>query len=217
MAKMKRPNTVKRRMNQPTRITPTATRKIDGKHAADDHVAEIDEGLWQTGDGRVVAHHARRAAGDVEHAEGDDEGRQLPLLDTPKPLIAPQSAPTPMQPRSASGTENQAGKILSVMISAPTTVQSARTEPTERSMPPVRITNVMPEAKTVLMAICTKILRKFSARGEIWRGQTKEQHDEDEGDGDAGFAHEEPQNGVPELAGAPAARDSVARSRPYSS
>ena len=48
------------------------------------------------------------------------------------------------------------------MISAPTTVHSASTEPTERSIPPVRMTNVMPEASTVLMPICTKIFRKFS-------------------------------------------------------
>ena len=45
------------------------------------------------------------------------------------------------------------GRSLSVMISAPTTVQSASTEPTERSMPPVRMTKVMPEASTVLIAI----------------------------------------------------------------
>ena len=78
------------------------------------------------------------------------------------PLIAPQAAPVPMQPRRASGTESRAGMLLSVMISAPTTVHSARTEPTERSMPPVRITNVMPDAKTVLIAICTNIFKKFS-------------------------------------------------------
>ena len=48
------------------------------------------------------------------------------------------------------------------MISAPTTVHSASTEPTERSIPPVRMTKVMPDASTVLMPIWTKILRKFS-------------------------------------------------------
>ncbi len=67
-----------------------------------------------------------------------------------------------MQPRSASGIETANGRLGLVMISAPTTVQSASTEPTERSIPPVRMTKVMPDASTVLMPIWTKILRKFS-------------------------------------------------------
>ena len=48
------------------------------------------------------------------------------------------------------------------MIRAPTTVQRASTEPTERSIPPVKMTKVIPDASTVLIAICTNIFRKFS-------------------------------------------------------
>ena len=53
---------------------------------------------------------------------------------------------------TASGID-KAGSRPEVMIRAPTTVHKASTEPTERSMPPVRITKVMPAASTVLMAI----------------------------------------------------------------
>ena len=67
-----------------------------------------------------------------------------------------------MQPTSASGIETANGSDALVMMSAPTTVQSASTEPTERSMPPVRMTKVMPEASAVLMPIWTKIFKKFS-------------------------------------------------------
>ena len=91
------------------------------------------------------------------------------------------------------------------MISAPTTVQSASTEPTERSMPPVRMTKVMPEASTVLIAIWTKILRKFSGVAKYGRRQREEEHDQHERDGDAGLARGEPQDVVPDGGGAPAA------------
>ena len=68
-----------------------------------------------------------------------------------------------MQPRMASGIDST-GDMPEVMISAPTTVHSASTEPTDRSIPAVRITKVMPAANTVLMAIWTKI---FSALFEV--------------------------------------------------
>ena len=159
---MKRPNTVKRRTNQPIRITPTAIRKIEGNTPKTIRLPKSMNGC-----GRPVmvelllvtraAPLATLSMPRVTMKEGTFH------CSTTKPLIAPHSEPTPMQPTSASGTETMNGKSLSVMISAPTTVQSASTDPTERSMPPVRMTKVMPEARTVLMAIWTKILRKFSA------------------------------------------------------
>ncbi len=47
-------------------------------------------------------------------------------------------------------------------IAAPMTVVSARTEPTERSMPPMRMTNVMPTARIVLMEIWPRMTEKLS-------------------------------------------------------
>ncbi len=44
-----------------------------------------------------------------------------------------------------------------------TTPASARTEPTERSMPPVMITKVSPTARMVLMAIWRETFATFSA------------------------------------------------------
>ena len=49
------------------------------------------------------------------------------------------------------------------MIDAPTTVASASTEPTDRSMPPMRMTKVMPTARIVLMEIWPRMRRKLSA------------------------------------------------------
>jgi len=47
------------------------------------------------------------------------------------------------------------------MIRPPTMVASASTDPTERSMPPSRITKVMPTAMTVLMLIWVRMLVTF--------------------------------------------------------
>ena len=188
------------------------------KHAEDDQVAEIDERLRKSGDGRVVARHARRAAGDVEHAERDDEGGHLPLLDDETVDEAAERADPHAAEERERNREHRPARSLSVMISAPTTVHSASTEPTERSMPPVRMTNVMPEASTVLIPICTNIFRKFSGVAKYGAVRREEYHDQDERHGDAGLAHSE----AAERCSRPRRRAcrreaSGLRSRPYSS
>jgi hypothetical protein len=52
------------------------------------------------------------------------------------------------------------------MTRPPTTVASASTEPTERSMPPSRMTKVMPTAMTVLMEICVRMLVRLPSEAK---------------------------------------------------
>ena len=76
-----------------------------------------------------------------------------------KPLMKPASAPTSSMATIASGIEAQGSSPMATkparnsgtMMTAPTTVARAITDPTERSMPPMRMTKVMPTASTVLM------------------------------------------------------------------
>ena len=63
-----------------------------------------------------------------------------------KPLMKPQPAPTARQATTVSGMETSGSSpkppkpviTVGAMIAAPMTVVSARTEPTERSMPPMQ-------------------------------------------------------------------------------
>ena len=61
----------------------------------------------------------------------------------PQPLTTPASAPRAI----TAGIVTASGQPASSMI-AITTAVSASSEPTDRSMPPVRITNVIPTART---------------------------------------------------------------------
>ena len=61
-----------------------------------------------------------------------------------RPIISPRSGPTTSTVPTASGIGHPAFKVVATM-----TVDSATTDPTLRSMPPVRITNVMPTARTI--------------------------------------------------------------------
>ncbi len=60
------------------------------------------------------------------------------------------------------GSRREPGNAGLVMTRPATTVQSASTEPTERSMPPRRMTKVMPTAITVLMLIWVKMLLRLA-------------------------------------------------------
>ncbi|MDF9816856.1 hypothetical protein M2266_006169 [Streptomyces sp. SPB162] len=63
----------------------------------------------------------------------------IPARATSRPLIAP------MAPQTASGTRS-AGSIPHWEAQAASTPPSAKTEPTDRSIPPVMITSVIPRA-----------------------------------------------------------------------
>src|SRR3989442_3714268 len=83
------------------------------------------------------------------------KGCTLPRVIT-RPLTSPSSAPTARPPPMPTSTGRPAAS--SPAITAP---ESASTEPTLRSMPPVRITNVMPAAMTALMETCRAMLSRL--------------------------------------------------------
>jgi hypothetical protein len=71
-----------------------------------------------------------------------------------KPLTQPQAAPVSMARGRAAGS----GSFASTMASPRMDPEKAMTDPTDKSMPPVRMTKVMPTARTVSagtsLAIC---------------------------------------------------------------
>ena len=74
------------------------------------------------------------------------------------PLIAPTSAParmvTAMTPVVPHGSGNASSR-------APTTLVSATTEPTLRSMPPLTMISVMPSAPMATMTVWVKMILKL--------------------------------------------------------
>ncbi len=73
------------------------------------------------------------------------------------PLINPASAPTNTAPAIAGIT----GSPRSDISFAPITPARAATEPTDRSMPAVMITSVIPIAMIAVTAVCAPTLNKL--------------------------------------------------------
>jgi hypothetical protein len=73
------------------------------------------------------------------------------------PLTAPQSIATP-RPAATDGATPARGNSQTVTV--PT---SATTAPTDRSIPPIRITRVIPNARIALTEICWARSSRFSA------------------------------------------------------
>jgi hypothetical protein len=63
---------------------------------------------------------------------------------------------------SAAGMPSRPQSGISEAI-RPAMAEAARIEPTERSMPPVRMTKVMPAASTVLIEACWVTIEMFCA------------------------------------------------------
>jgi hypothetical protein len=66
------------------------------------------------------------------------------------PIISPSSGPTISTAPTANGIGQPACSVVATI-----TVDSATTDPTLKSMPPVRMTNVMPTARTTRYALST--------------------------------------------------------------
>ncbi|MGY4374481.1 hypothetical protein ACVWZ3_002120 [Bradyrhizobium sp. i1.3.6] len=75
-------------------------------------------------------------------------------------MSAPLMTPKPRPVSSAAGSHSipSSGSLESVN---PAIADAARIEPTERSMPPVRMTKVMPAASTVFTAACCNTMPRF--------------------------------------------------------
>ena len=71
-------------------------------------------------------------------------------------MIAPMASPSAV-PRSRPTTRTRTGGHPAASSEAVTIPVSATTDPTERSMPPVRMTNVIPTATTSRKALSMKM------------------------------------------------------------
>ena len=80
-----------------------------------------------------------------------------PRIATLKPLISPITAPMAIPPRTPSGS----GSPASVSRSPVTTEHKVIAVPSDRSMPPVMITNVVPTARMPMTAVDSRIELRF--------------------------------------------------------
>ena len=117
-----------------------------------------------------------QAAGDAEHGQRGDERRQLPVrdergVDQPGHRRRPPATP-PRPPARA--------RPASVAVQARVIAESAATEPTDRSMPPVTMTNVEPKARIAVTAACTPTLSRLVTAEEVRRQQRQRHHQHDE-------------------------------------
>ncbi len=93
------------------------------------------------------------------------------------PATAPDNAPAVSPTRTASGNETVIGSC-SFSTSVVRMPASARSEPTDKSIPPVRITNVIPAAIIAVMETCKEtlrrlsVVRKYGERNEKTRSST---------------------------------------------
>ena len=73
------------------------------------------------------------------------------------PLATPISTPTNSATKTGYGPPGTVACGELVAKLAETMPASAKTEPTERSMPPVMMTKVIPKARTPLIDVCSRI------------------------------------------------------------
>src|SRR4028119_1520610 len=90
-----------------------------------------------------------------------------PKKATSEPLSNPKKTPA----IKAAGTANQP-RPGTKETSTPTTAVTPKIDPTERSIPPVKITKVMPVARTILVDACRMTLIKFPTERKL--GVTRE-------------------------------------------
>jgi hypothetical protein len=93
-----------------------------------------------------------------------------------QPLSSPATSPASRQAPRAIGTASQRGLDGSIRTWAPNTVPSARTDPTDRSMPPTRMTKVIPTASTVLIDTCTRMFRTLAGLAKRSATSAKTRH-----------------------------------------
>src|SRR5690348_16323745 len=81
---------------------------------------------------------------------------------TKRPARRPETAPAPMPASAAAGKRIPSGSPLfrQLVVTTPVNATSA---PTERSIPPVRMTNVIPAAMIAVIDVCRVTLRMLSA------------------------------------------------------
>ena len=156
-----RPNAVRLRTSQPT--IANSDEDHDRDRLADDLAgAEPPEPVVvEQADRRLVAHLQRQAAGDRQHRQRGDERHDLAVGDGGGVDAAEQQT-------EPEGDEDERRRRRRCRPSSrPATPAAATIEPTERSMPAVAITNVMPIASTPTTLDWVRIARKLSIVGNV--------------------------------------------------
>ena len=125
----------------------------DAQHPSGRQRAEL---LAEAGDRAALGQHQRRAAGDAHHAERGDERRQAPVGHQ-QPVG--EAAGQPRGERDARSPAAPAALRRAPCASA--IPDSASTDPTDKSMPPDTITNVMPTATIALIDVCSRTFSRF--------------------------------------------------------
>ena len=98
--------------------------------------------------------HDQRRERDAEKprsAERADDGSMV-MRSTTMPAIPPESAPNARPRNTASGSPKASGRP-SFSVAVATIPDRATTEPTDRSIPAVRITNVIPAAMIAVIDV----------------------------------------------------------------
>src|SRR5699024_8728326 len=153
MAYMDRPSTVRSKMNQQIRPAMTIMTMGIGIPATVEP-NQFTVGAVPMGEPSEMTKVAPRAM-DIMASVAIKEG----IL--PKAVAIPQMAPANRPVSRPAISVSQPGILTSVKKDAETIAPSAATEPTERSMPAVMMTKVMPNAKIATVAAWMPILRKL--------------------------------------------------------
>ena len=144
MAYIERPSTVRSKMNQQTKPAITIMTIGMGMPATVEP-NQFTEGAVAIGEPSEMTKVAPRAI-DIIASVAIKEG----IL--PYAVAMPQIAPAARPVSKPIMSDNHPGRLRSVKKDAETIAPSAATEPTERSMPAVMMTKVMPKAKIATVA-----------------------------------------------------------------
>ena len=153
---------------------------VDGQREQDRHRDHRGRARWRAL--RKPARRSRRSAGRRCRASAAPratlimpsvamKGGSRPQRDQRARSASPQRRPRPEPGQRAPAACGQ--PACSALAS--TTPESATSEPTERSMPPERITNVMPTAITALMEVCSITLSRFETVRKCGREHGQQQ------------------------------------------
>src|SRR5438093_6721582 len=137
-------------------ITYTAIMTITGKGTRSTSVVAMERNVSEKPEmGRpCVNRSAAPRAMLIMPSVAMNGGRRPIEIKTPLPI--PHASPTSNPIVNASGIDRPAARLLA--ITAP---ENANTEPTDRSIPAVIITNVIPAATTAIIEVCSAILSRF--------------------------------------------------------
>src|SRR6516162_3747835 len=153
---MSRPKTVLVKTVQPSSTIASATTKIAGTPSSVAVPKSLNTfGNWTSVRESVTSSAAPRAILSIPSVT-IKEGT-LQKLET-KPLIKPQIMPTTTLTATAAVIAAGTGSNSLFSTKPATIAHNAMTDPTDKSIPPIRITKVIPVAMMRLIVICVRML-----------------------------------------------------------